>query len=79
MPRGRITDSQPDSWYRGQSSFDDNRYRIDTETDDLELIYTEEGEGKDIKEIGLSEDSTILYFIDKKEGHLWTLPLVENL
>src|SRR3989344_3638612 len=79
VPRGRITDSQPDSWYRGQSSFDDNIYRIDTETDDLELIYTEEGEGKDIKEIGLSEDSTILYFIDKKEGHLWTLPLVENL
>ena len=76
-PEERILGSQPDNWYMGLSSFSDNIYKINTDTDTAELIFSPKGEnqGPDISYINISEDNSLLYFIDKTDDYLWILPL----
>ena len=77
VPRERILGSEPDSWYMGLSSYSDNIYKINTETDSLELLYSPTGEGPDVKEIILSDDASFLFYINKKDNYLWALPLID--
>ena len=64
----------PDNWYKGATSYSDTLWEIDvaggvaTVLSNFEL---ESGRQIDVSKIGISEDSTRLYFINKNDNTLW--------
>lgn len=68
----------PDNWYKGVTSYSDILWEIDvavgiaTPVSDFEL---ESGRQIDVSKIGISEDNTRLYFINKNDNTLWMFDL----
>ena len=68
----------PDVWYQGIMSFPDSIWKINTETDFIDLVMQLENEVHepiDVMEPALSPDETYLLFINKKDQSLWGLRL----
>src|SRR3989344_3126395 len=72
-PREKLTGGQPDLWYKGLVTFTDNIYRVDTDSDTVTLLYSPTIEGPDVSQIIVSEDSSFLFFINRKDSSLWAL------
>lgn len=62
----------PDDWYMGTKSFSDNLYKIYTSTNIFDVIY-DQSNSFDMTNLSLNENSSILYFIDKNTGYLWSM------
>lgn len=68
----------PDSWYQGIMSFSDNVWEIDTMQNTVRIIASFEKyieTGVDITKPSVDQNGSIFYFIDKKDGTLWSVPL----
>ena len=74
-PQQGLGTSEPEAWYLGLSSSQDNVYSIDTETATVSLIYSPKNIGPDISSINVSEDGRVLLFIDKNDSSLWAVYL----
>jgi hypothetical protein len=74
-PKQGLGSEQPESWYLGLSSSEDNIYAINIETDTVSNIYTPDKNGPDVANIQVSEDGSTLVFIDKKDSSLWVIYL----
>lgn len=64
----------PDNWYKGVTSYSDTLWEIDT-ADGVATVLSnfelESGRQIDVSKIGISEDNTRLYFINKNDNTLW--------
>lgn len=68
----------PDSWYKGETSFSDDLWRINMEdrsTSMLVDITLNSGEDVDGVKLSLDEEGKYLFFINKKDSILWKLNL----
>ncbi len=69
----------PDSWYRGDVLYNDNFYKINTDTTVVTKIdlETQDSERQEIDLINprLSDDEKFLFFQNKKDYSLWVLEL----
>ncbi|PIP86352.1 hypothetical protein COV42_02000 [Candidatus Campbellbacteria bacterium CG11_big_fil_rev_8_21_14_0_20_44_21] len=68
----------PDIWYKGLVSFSDSLWKINVETNESKLLSDlnlESGERVDALEIRLDEGGENLFFVNKKDGTLWSLVL----
>ncbi len=70
-----MSTSMPDRWYRGEVSFNDSLWRIDTTTGGTKIIGTLELAGEKVDAIGLtvSADDKTFSFINKKDLTPWML------
>ncbi|HRH24807.1 MAG TPA: hypothetical protein PLQ20_00510 [Candidatus Paceibacterota bacterium] len=60
----------PDSWYAGIVGFEDQIFRIYTQSNTFDVL--DQGErGFDITNLQVDETNGLLYFINKKDGLLW--------
>ncbi len=60
----------PDSWYAGIIGFEDQIFRIYTQSNTFDVL--DQGErGFDITNLQVDEINGLLYFINKKDGLLW--------
>ncbi len=66
----------PDAWYRGDLSFSDSFWRVDTKTMETKLLGTP-NQSVDAINLGLSPSEDLLLFTDKSDGHLWALRISE--
>ncbi len=74
-PKQSMGSEQPETWYLGLSSNEDNIYAINTETDTVTTIYTPDRSGPDVSSIQVSEDGSTLMFTDKRDSSLWVIYL----
>lgn len=63
----------PDDWYKGKVSFDDAILKINLNGGSASSVLIPEN--ADVINPVLSEDETILFFINKKDGTLWRVKL----
>ena len=69
----------PDVWYQGEESFSDQIWEIDTETGNATMLIDPAAisGGEEIDGIDLSTDKerNYLFFVNKKDSHLWSFNL----
>ena len=69
----------PDSWYRGEISFNDDIWKIDIETGSgaviLEPGAVPGGEVMDGIKLSLDENESYLFFVNKGDSSLWEMKL----
>lgn len=67
----------PDDWYKGIVSFNDNIWKINTETGNLKLIV-ENSNNNDLISLSIDPQNEKLYAIDKKTNRLVSFSLEET-
>ncbi|MDP3934988.1 MAG: hypothetical protein Q8Q46_02120 [Candidatus Giovannonibacteria bacterium] len=72
LSAGRITEKQPDAWWQGKVSFQDNFVSLDTATGQNSVFVPTP---TDITQPKLLLDDSSLLFRDKTSGNLWSLKL----
>jgi hypothetical protein len=76
VPSELKANDYPDAWYQGTVSFVDQIWKINTETDENNLLYeTINKGGLDAVNPALDKDENYLVFINKKDLTLWSLKL----
>lgn len=69
----------PDSWYQGETSFSDEFWKIDVTKGNtvllLDPVSVSGGEEIDGIKLALDQNQNFLFFINKKDSHLWELKL----
>lgn len=68
------TETFPDNWYKGRTSYSDVLWEIDIDNSVATVLSNfelESGRQIDVSKIGISEDNTRLYFINKNDNTLW--------
>lgn len=69
----------PDSWYQGETSFNDDLWKINTvnktKVKIMEMVNEENTEEIDGFNLGLDKDESFLFFVNKKDHHLWMAKL----
>jgi hypothetical protein len=78
VPRTLPSGEYPDSWYRGEVSFDDGVWKIDADSgisDRIIDLSAEAREGIDAINLSLSPNDDTLLFMNKKDLTLWSLRL----
>lgn len=73
IPAPLPSGNYPDDWYKGKISFNDVILKLDAST--ISTSYTLLPANIDAAQLFLSEDETILLFINKKDGSLWRTKL----
>lgn len=63
----------PDDWYKGKVSFTDVIVKFDSKNNSLRQIVI--SEGADVTNPFLSDDESVFFFINKKDGSLWRVKL----
>ncbi len=79
VPRAASGTNYPESWYRGETSFSDQIWRIDVAAGNASMILdptrvTGVGDIDGIK-LKLDEGQNYLFFVNKKDSYLWELNL----
>lgn len=80
VPTGNISSREPDSWYRGETSFSDRIWEFDTNQEIAQIL--EEPKPKfnidlDVIEPKISPSEDYLIFMNKRDMTLWALKLSE--
>jgi len=68
----------PDDWYQGIVSFNDNIWRINTDTNAMSSVLvpmSRANQPMDITHMVLTPDQNYLVFINKKDSTLWMFDL----
>ncbi|MEI6400253.1 MAG: hypothetical protein WCO58_01910 [bacterium] len=65
----------PDTWYKGEVSFEDSFWKLDVANQAYYLIVdtTETGDSVDATNLQISKDGSLLYFINKKDDTPWVV------
>lgn len=76
IPNNITTREEPDSWYKGLTSFTDSFISINTETGDKQLIANSEKEIPiDAFNLFLDKEENTIFFTNKKDSSLWSLQI----
>ncbi len=79
VPKNLVGVPYPDSWYKGEISFNDEIWRKDVVSGVESLIsdpaQTQGGEEIDGIKLGINEGENYLFFVNKKDSFLWELSL----
>jgi len=79
VPKLASAGEYPDTWYRGEVSFNDQLWKIDVKTGNATMIADSAtiagGEEIDGTKLTLDENENYLFFINKKDSFLWGLKL----
>ncbi len=77
VPKSIDAGSYPDTWYQGETSFNDQIWKIDVKTGDAVMILDLATSGAEIDGIKLSldKDGNYLFFVNKKDSFLWEFNL----
>lgn len=76
IPNTIVGTQYPDSWYQGLQSFDDRFIKINTLTGGITTLANSEEEVTiDATHLFLSNKEDQLFFINKKDGTLWSLSI----
>ena len=78
VPKNTGSFSYPDSWYQGETSFNDQIWKIDTSTNTANFLIdpsTVAGEEVDGIKLMLDQNENFLFFVNKKDSFLWELDL----
>jgi hypothetical protein len=73
FPKAIPLNDLPDTWYRGEFSFDDVLGRVDLVTGEVAEVETKLDTTVDMIDLKLTENGSTLVFTDKKSGALWTV------
>ncbi|MFA6257139.1 MAG: hypothetical protein WCT29_02835 [Candidatus Paceibacterota bacterium] len=69
----------PDIWYQGETSFDDQIWKIEVETGSASILLdpasTTAGENVDGIKLSLDQGEKYLFFVNKKDSFLWKFDL----
>ena len=76
IPKAGLVGSSLDNWYLGYLNTSDNIYKIDIETDTATLLSVP-NENTDISSLAIAEDNSFVYYINRTDNSLWTLPLIK--
>ena len=78
-PKSISAAAYPESWYQGESSFEDQIWKVDADTGNATLIADlsaiNGGEEIDGTKLSLDDTNTFLFFVNKKDSFLWKLDL----
>ena len=69
-----IGNTEPDSWYQGLTSFNDNFIKINPQ-DGSNTTIGQPSEGIDATHLFLDDKEQTLFFTNKKDSTLWSLAL----
>ncbi len=79
VPKFTPSGAYPDDWYKGEISFSDDIWKINTTNGNTDLISDPisvvGGEDVDGIKLALDKDENYLFFINKKDSFLWELQL----
>jgi hypothetical protein len=78
IPKIIAPNKYPDVWYQGVVSFNDNIWKINTETGAMEELYqigSNENAEIDAIDLKISKDDSYLAFTNKKDLSLWLLKI----
>ena len=79
VPKNLLSGLYPDAWYQGEVSFDDQFWKINTQTKNTEILFDPSnlngGESIDATKLSLSQDENYLLFVNKKDSYLWQYQL----
>ena len=78
LPKNIPSDTYPDVWYQGLVSFNDDIWKIDTETGNIEVVYQigyDDGFDIDAFDLKISPDDKYISFSNKKDLSLWLLEI----
>ena len=78
MPKDFSSQNYPDAWYQGIVSFDDIFWKIDLISQTSVVLFDPEelgGEKIDGIKLSLSPSENLLFFVNKKNGSLWSYDL----
>ena len=81
VPKTVSSGNYPDVWYQGLTSFEDDFWKIDTESGKTELVYQiDPSENINVDAFGLtiSLDDQYLSFTNKNDLSLWLLKLADS-
>ena len=76
VPKSVAPNIYPDAWYKGEVSFSDEIWKIDAENKNTTRIMDPgltAGEEIDGVKLSLDEKGDYLFFVNKKDSHLWEL------
>lgn len=73
VPSGAVDAKQPDDWYKGKTSFNDEIWIKDILTGENKIIL--DSFGADIINLSVNADDGYLIFTNKNDGTLWSLKL----
>lgn len=73
VPLGAVDAKQPDDWYKGKTSFNDEIWSKNISTGENKIIL--DGFGADVVNISANADDSYLIFTNKNDGTLWSLKL----
>ncbi|OHB05802.1 MAG: hypothetical protein A3B16_00405 [Candidatus Zambryskibacteria bacterium RIFCSPLOWO2_01_FULL_45_43] len=77
-PGGGVGGNEPENWYRGATSFSDNAWKLEVDTEIAQILVEPKsyiGVDIDIYQPKLSPNEDYLVFINKNDLSLWTLKL----
>jgi hypothetical protein len=73
----------PDDWYKGEISFSDQIWKVNTITGNAEIladpILVPGGEDIDGIKLSVDENEKYLFFVNKKDSYLWELELGQEI
>jgi hypothetical protein len=78
VPKNIIGDDYPDAWYQGLESFNDNIWKIDTNTGAINEVYeigSNENVSIDAINLVMSPDDQYISFMNKTDLSLWLLQI----
>ena len=79
IPKSITRGTYPDLWYKGETSFSDEIWKINVEsgitTKLINPITVIGGEEIDAIKLALDADENYLFFVNKKDSYLWKLEL----
>jgi hypothetical protein len=79
VPKETQSSNYPDSWYQGETSFNDQIWKLDMSTLNATLLANPstigKGEEVDAIKLNLDQNQTYLMFVNKKDSYLWELKL----
>lgn len=77
VPKSVPTASYPDSWYQGETSFNDQLWKIDASSGNATLLFDPGEAFEEVDGIKLQIDNgeNYLFFVNKKDSFLWEYAL----
>ncbi|MEK7192706.1 MAG: hypothetical protein AAB682_01055, partial [Patescibacteria group bacterium] len=77
-PEVSPTEKYPDDWYKGVISPNDKLWRLDTVSEESEVIFNPRVEAQteiDMQKLAVKDDGMAIYFINKRDSTLWELTI----
>lgn len=82
VPKNVTPAGYPEAWYQGKISFNDNFWKINTQTNEAAIVLNPElaniRESLDANSLVVNQDESRLFFINKTDNTLWSIRLTQG-